>query len=352
MGLGIAVAVNGVPDTDLIQASTVEVNERMGEATTFSLRYPVSISEGDIPILKDSRLDVGSVLSVLVPVGAKTHCIVKGPVHSQQVHLEHGGGSSWLEVKGSDSMVKMDRESKSVVWADVTDSAAATSIFANYQLVPDVQLTMAGHFETKHTLVQRDSDLRFVRRLARRNGFLFWVTSDEFGVETAHFKRPPLDGSAEADLVINLDSPSVLALDINWDVERPTSIEGVQLDLNAKSNLDVAVARSPQTPLGSSGLKDITGDTRSVFLSAPADDTGDMTARGEGALIEADWFIKANCETNLTRLGTVARAHTVVEVKGAGSRHSGKYFVAGVRHSIDASDHKMSLELVRNGWGT
>lgn len=352
MGLEIAIAVDGSADEELSEATTVEVHERMGEATTYSIRYEVDASEGDLPMLADSRLDVNSELSILVPVEDTTHCLVKGPVHGHQIHLEHGGAGSWMEVKGSDTSVEMDRETRSAVWADVTDSDTATSILSNYGYTPDVESASAGHYEDKHTLVQRGSDLRFVRRLARRNGFLFWITSDDQGNETAHFKRPPLSGNAESELIINLESHNLQSVDINWDIERPTSVEGIQLDLNTKTDLDLAVNQTPQTILGDSGLSTITGDTRSVHLSAPADDAGDMQARGEGALIEADWFIRATCQIGLESLGALVRAHTIVELRGAGSRHSGKYFVAGVRHTIDAVAHRMDIELVRNGWET
>jgi hypothetical protein len=351
MGLGTIIAVNGTPDEELSQATGVEVYESMGKTTGYSIRYDVDISEGDIPLLIDGQLDAGSELSILVPVEDSIISLVKGPVHGHKIHLEHGGACSWLEVKGSDSSIKMDREFKSVVWADSRDSDAVSSILGNYGYVPDVQTTNAGHPENKHTLVQRDTDLRFVRRLARRNGFLFWITSDSTGIETAHFKRPPIDGTAETQLVINLDSPAIQTLDITWDVERPTSIEGKQLDLNTKTDLDGAVGQTPQRILGNTGLKDITRDTRSVHVSAPADDAGDMQARGEGALIEADWFIQATCSTSLGTLETLVHSHTIIEIRGAGSRHSGTYFVSGVRHVIDAASHKMEIELVRNGWG-
>src|SRR5256885_289494 len=96
---------------------------------------------------------------------------------------------------------------------DETVTAAAT-----------VEITeRAGHLELKHTLVQRESDLAFIRRLARRNGYLFWISCDESGVETAHFRRPPLTGNAALDLIINLADPksNVTMLDLSWDVERP-----------------------------------------------------------------------------------------------------------------------------------
>lgn len=351
MGLGIAIAVNGTPDAELAEATTVEVYEQMGRETTYRIRYEADISEGDLPLLVDSRLDSGSELSILVPVLGTTHCLVKGPVHGQQLRLQHGGAGSWLEVMGSDTSIVMDRETRTAIWADVTDSDAVTSILANYGYALDVQSTTAGHYENKHTLAQRDSDLRFVRRLARRNGFLFWVTCDHLGTETAHFKRPPLDGKAASELVINLASPSIQALDVTWDVERPTSVVGIQLDLNNKGKLDGAVASTPQTILGNTSIKSITGDIRSAHLAAPADDAGDLQARGEGLLIESDWFVRATCQTSLQTLGALVRAHTVVELRGAGSRHSGKYFVSAARHTIDATAHKMDLTLIRNGWG-
>lgn len=350
MGLGTAIAVEGQADATLAQATTVEVHERMGQETTYRLRYDVDVSQGDLPLLVDSRLDPGSELSILVPVSGTAHCLVKGPVHGQQIHLQHGGAGSWVEVLGSDTSIEMDRETQSAVWSDVKDSDVVSTILANYGYTADVTSTSAGHYEKKHTLVQRDSDLRFVRRLAQRNGFLFWVTCDSAGIETACFKRPPLDGSAAVDLIINLKSPSIQTVDVTWDVERPTSVIGQQLDLNTKGKLDGAVAQTPQTILGTSSLQTITGDTRSVHLLAPVDDAGDLQARGQGVLIESDWFIRATCQTNLATLGELVRAHTVVELQGAGSRHSGKYFVAGVRHTIDAADHKMDITLLRNGW--
>lgn len=352
MGLGIAIAVEDVPDEELAQAASVEVYERMGEATTYKIRYPVDISEGDITMLGESRINAGSNLSVLVPVQETIHCIVKGPVYSQKIHLLHGGEGSWVEVIGADSSIAMDRETKSAIWSDVTDSDAVSGILGNYGYTPDVESTNARHLEAKHTLVQRGTDLRFVKRLARRNGFLFWITCDSTGIETAHFKHPPIDESEDAELIINLESPNLPALDISWDVERPTSVEGLQLDLNSKENLDGGVDQPPQTVLGDAGLIDITGDKRSVHLSAPADDAGDMQSRGEGLLIEADWFIRATCHTSLNQLGGLVRAHTMVNVRGAGTRHSGRYFVAGVRHIIDATKHRMELELLRNGWGS
>ncbi len=350
MGLGIVIQVNGIADAELTQASRVEVYERLGETTWFNIRYQEDIRDGDMILSGDSRLSPGSVFSILADTGSDMECLVKGPVCSQQIHLEHGGEGSWLELRGADTSITMDREFKSELWSNVTDGETVMNILSKYNLLPEVASTKTRHLETKHSLVQRETDLRLVRRLARRNGCHFWITCDEFGIEKGHFQRPELNGTPAADLLINVETPNISALDISWDVERPTSIDGTQIDLSTKSDINGTLARTPQTALGTNNLQAITGDTRSMYLATPSDDAGNMQSRAEGALMEADWFIRATCSTSLHRLGKLLRAHTVVQVSGAGSRHSGKYYVAAVRHIIDATAHIMELELIRNAW--
>src|SRR2546425_4875069 len=322
MGLGAAIAVNGQPDAELGGATFVEVHERAGLPTTFRLRYEADIAQSDLPQLVDARTGPGSILSVLVPVGGANECLVKGPVHGQHIHLEHGGNGSYFEVRGADRSSEMDREAQSVIWDQVTDSDVVSTIVAGYSFTPDVDTTAASHAEDRHTLVQRESDLRFVQRLARRNGFLFWISADSSGVETAHFKRPPVGGSPAATLIINQDNPSLQVFDIKWDVERPTSIDAAQVDLNSKGDIDGSASQSPLKALAAQDLATITGDTRSLHLAAPADDAGDLRARAEGALIEALWFVRASCDARLDAVGALVRAHTVRALQGARSRHT------------------------------
>jgi hypothetical protein len=352
VGLGISIRVGGAPNETAAGAAFVEVTERVGELTYYRLEYSFDIADGDFPLLKESSLGPGSEISVLVPTQDATECLVKGPIYGQQIQFKHGGSGSTLTIQGADSLIKLDREDKAVAWSDLTDSAAVASILSQAGLVPDVETTQAGHFELKHTLIQRETDLSFVRRLARRNGFHFWITCDEFGVETAHFKRPALDGNPKCDLVINLTDPkpNVTALDISWDVERPTSTDSLELDLNTKSDITGTIQSSPLTALGGTALSAITTELRVAHVHAPVDDSGDLQARSEGALIEASFFLRASGSTTLSALGKVLRAHTLVNLRGVGSRHSGLWFCSSVRHSIDDTEHVMDFELIRNGW--
>lgn len=351
MPLEVVIAPGGEADEELAAAASgVEIEERLGQPTRYYLYLELDIVGDDLPLLADSRLDPDAEIRLLVPAGGGAENLAQGPVTGQRISLRDGGGGSRLEVQGADASVAMDRESRVTAWPEVRDSDAVTSIVSGYGLVPDVEATSALHPTTGHALIQRGSDLAFVQRLARRNGFLFWVTHDELGIGTAHFKSPPLDGSPVATLTINQAEPSTDWVEISWDAERPAAVTAQQLDLMTKGTLDGSVEKSPLPLLGSVGLSDLAGGPRSTHLAAPADDSGDLTARAEGVAIDAGWFVRARLTTDRVRVPEVLRAHSLVTLAGAGSRFSGDYLVAGVRHVIDAVGHTMHLDLIRNAW--
>jgi hypothetical protein len=109
--------------------------------------------------------------------------------------------------------------------------------------------------------------------------------------------------------------------------------------------------------LGDQGLAEIQKKNRAderqntFQLTVPANEASYLETRLKAVLRKAQWFINASCRTSLHRLCILVCIHTLVEVQGAGSRHSGKYYVTGVRHTIDSVSHIMDLELERNAWG-
>lgn len=350
MGAGIAILVDGTLDTRLSGVKTAEVYERIGEPTRYRLEYPTDIAESDLPDLVDEATGPGSLLSVLVLVEDGAECLAHGPVRGQSVSVAHGGEGSVLEVIGADRLIELDREARSRVWTDVADSDVVATIVSSYGFEAEIEPTPGLHTEAKNSLVQRETDLRFVQRLARRNGFLFWLTCDEEGTATAHFKRPPLDDEPAAELVINEKNRTMDSFKIEWDIERPTSVDAQQLDAHAKVDVDGGSPISPQSPLGNVPLAQISPEKRTLLLTAPVDDLGDLRSRADGALIESEWFLKGRCTTDYESVCAVVRAHTVIDVRGVGSRHAGYYFVGAVRHLIDAVAHRMEIELLRNAW--
>ena len=354
MGLGAAIFVGTSTSADsaFSGASQVEIYERAGETTTYAIRLPVTATGDDLSWLADSRVAPGSTLMIVVSTSGGDAALVHGPVTGHAAKIAHGGEGSYVDVLGADLCVTMDRTHKTRAWEDARDSDAVSAIVSEAGLTPDVSSTDAVHRGALRALAQCDTDLRFVRRLARRNGYLAWLSTDATTrLDTFHFRAPQLDAAASATLVINQSGANVEAVDLRWDSERPTVADAVQLDPVSLDDLDASGTSSASTPLGASTLASLV-DGGSVRVVAPGDDSAMVQARARGAAFEAEWFVQVSLETTLAALGTAVRAHDVVEIQGLGSLHSGRYFVSAVRHLIDATAHRMSVELVRNAWGS
>ncbi|KAF0813715.1 hypothetical protein IGB42_02068 [Andreprevotia sp. IGB-42] len=351
MSLGAALCVNGIPDPTLDLPAEVEVIESVLEPASFRLRYGIGIVDGDLGILADARFGPGTDLGVIVRAGDANAMLVRGPVIGHRASLVQGGTGSVVDVLGADQSITMARENKAVLWSDLTDSSAVLSVLGSYGFIPDVTTTTAMHAELKHALVQRETDLAFIYRLARRNGFWFWLSFDAItGLPTAHFKAPPTDAEPALELRINVAEPNVDALSIEWNVERAVAASLSQLDLGSKQVIDGSRERSPLVGLAAQGLADVATEVRKQHLAVPVDDAGDLGARAEAALIDHGWFVQAQVTVKQSVLKNVLRAHSVVQLTGAGSRHSGHYLVARVVHKITPDDHVMTAELIRNGW--
>ena len=90
-------------------------------------------------------------------------------------------------------------------WPNLPDAAIAAAIFGQYALVPMVQPTAPSLVEPEGTTIQRGTDLRFLRQLARRNGFDLYVQPEPItGIDQGFF-RPRLPvGLPQAVLNVNM----------------------------------------------------------------------------------------------------------------------------------------------------
>lgn len=361
MGSSFRVLLDGNPADETLYSglSSLEVEENLDMPGAIQLNLGVSSADGDLTFVNDSGLGpFVNVAVVATPEGQDAQCIFDGYILSHKLHLETGTTASTLQVWGQDATWLMNMEEKTKEWVDVTDADVANAIFNDYGISPASDNSAddsPSHTEDGHTLMQRSSDIQFLRTLARRNGKLCWVAcADAPGQRTGYFARPALDGEPVATLTLNDPvSPIVSALDFEWDATRPTQVKARQALFtdDAEDGVGVDTSESGLTLLDERGLADFAGQPVSVLLTAPVDDAGELNMRAQSLLSEAGWFMRCEGEAEVSRLNTVLRAGTVVLINGAGSLHSGKYFVWSVRHTITGSSHKMKFTLMRNAIG-
>ena len=362
MASSFQLIIDGTPADDqlLTVMGPLEIEENADLPGAIQVTVPVdSDGNGDLTFVNDARFQPFiNIAVVATPDGQPDQCISDGYILSNKLHLQKGTTGSNLQVWGQDASWLMNLEEKAKEWVDMTDADVANSIFQDYGFTPaDDNSTddSPSHTEDNHTLMQRASDIQFLRMLSRRNGKLCRVgCTDTPGQRTGYFSKPDLSGDPVVTLELNDPASwTVDSLDLEWDVTRPTEVLARQalFDDSDEDGAGVDQTDSGLDLLEARGLSDFAGKTMTVMLTAPVDDAQELTLRAESVLREAGWFVRCEGEADVSRLNAVLRVGTIVQINSAGSLHSGKYFVWSVRHTIDKDSHRMKFVLVRNAVG-
>lgn len=339
--------------------ASLEIEENADLPGALQLRLPVSVTEdSELTWVNDARFKPFANLAVVAATeGGAEECLFDGCVLTHKLHLETGTTNATLDVWAQDASWLMNLEEKVREWADVTDGAVANAIFREYGIAPapdNLADDSPSHTEDEHTLMQRASDIQFLRHLARRSGKLCRVAcAGTPGQRIGYFAKPKLDG--DPTVILKLNDPeawTVSALDFEWDATRPTAVKAQQAVLESSGEpVSGDVSDSGLPLLDARSLATFTGKPMTVLLTAPADSAGELKLRAQGLLRESGWFVRCTGEADVSRLNAILRVGTVVQIDGVGSLNSGKYFVWSVRHTISADAHKMKFILYRNAVG-
>jgi phage protein D len=383
---GYKLLLNGQQADDRLYTliASIVVEESMDMPAAVQITVPVSRSSaGDLTYVSDSRFAPLAPLAVVVTAGGSgaqgvaggavgavasalgggsapsgTQCIFDGYALVQRLHLETGITNSTIAVWGQDACWLMNQTEKVREWVDVTDSSVAASIFGEYGITPADDNTRddsPSHTEDSHSLMQRGSDMAFLRMLARRSGKLCRIAcADQPGTRTGYFATPKLDGDPAVTIALNDPTNwTVDAIDLEWDATRPTSVTARSALFSDPSTSGVSgdTSDSGLKTLGDRDLATFAGQPMTVLLATAVDSAGELTQRAQGVLREAGWFLRCEGEADAERLGVVLRAGMLVALSGIGAILSGTWIVWTVRHTLTQQNHKMAFTLLRNAVG-
>lgn len=338
----------------------LEVEDNLDTPSAIELQVPVTRdADGELTVIGDARFRPFSTIAVVVkPDGKPPQCIFDGLVLSHRLHLTSGTSGSSVVIWGEDASWLMNLEEKVKEWSDVTDASVANTIFGDYGIEPaaaNMDGDSATHTESGHTLMQRGSDIQFLRMLARRNGKLCWVAAGRAaGQRTGYFIAPNVESEPVATFApFGADGGNVETLDFEWDVTVPSAVLARQASFtdSDEDGAGVHAEESGVAALASRNLASFAGRPYTVLLATTVDDQGELKMRAESLLRESGWFARCRGDAELARVRNVIRPGDVVAITHAGATHSGRYFVWSVRHTISTDSHRMRFLLVRNAMG-
>jgi len=311
-------------------------------------------------LAKDSLLDYGLLSSglldppvrviVIVLINALPQILIDGLITHHQVQPSNQPGQSRLTVTGEDISLQLGFEERNETFPNQSDSAIVTGILASYGLVPDVTATSKVPVEDEEVPSQQGTDLAYVQKLARENGFVFFVEPTDIPMMNRAYWGPDhRQGSVQHALSMNMGAATnVERLDFTFDALRPEQptveiidpIFGLPLTIPIPTGFRPTLVGKPTTPL----RKTITRDT--AGLSAI-----DAALKVLEILAQSSDSIDAQGELDALQYGRALRARNLVAVRGAGQSYDGIYYVKRVTHNIQRGQYRQSFGLTREGQG-
>jgi hypothetical protein len=350
-----------VPSSFYDAISQLEVEESSDRPGVLVLGLPANrTSAGDLQFVGDGTFEpMTNVTLTVTPAapGAAAQCVFDGYVLSWRLHLDRTSAASTIDVWAQDASWLMNIDDTVTEWSGQTDGEIANAIFGSYGFTPAAGNTdndSPSHTPDGHTLLQRGTDLQFLRGLARRGGKLCRVACTTTpGARTGYFTVPAVSGQPVATIsLVDPASWTVETLDFDWDVMRPTEADASQVDLtqSADTGSDVTASGSGLAPLDQRDYPSYLGQSSTLLLTAPAD-LPELSQRTAAVLTESGFFSRCTGEADADRIATILRIGDVVTIEGAGNLQSGNWLVWNVRHRFSLESWKMAFTLVRNAMG-
>jgi hypothetical protein len=356
----------------------VEVETSTEMASVFRLRFGLSHTDfGDwdlmMPQYEELLFRPLTPVQIRVKVGIDIpRAIINGYITNQNVLYDDEGGASAMEISGMDATILMNMQEKVLPWPMPNDGAIATAVFAQYGIVPlNVSPSMPFNLDPTDATVQRGTDIRFLRRLAQRNGFECFVQPQpQSGIDFGYF-GPPMNipGLQEAVLNVKMGAQTnVSEFKIRYDMVKPTMSMAFGVDSMTRAPsaaISIAPVVTPPPigglyPLGvPMGIQDAT--LRAVAGAHPppmimAAQTGQMSLPGLAITNQAisnrsSWPVIAEGTVG-TDAGVLSVGRTA-NVRGAGIAFNGAYYVTRVAHTFDVGgcSYTQKFEARRNAIG-
>lgn len=350
------------PQVVIDALTAVEVTTEDSRPTVFQLTFDLGTRS---PLHTLFLLTGGAPLLflrviVVATVNGTPSVLVDGVVTNHQISPGTDAGSSSLVITGEDLTALMNQQDFSGFPFPATPAEARVALLvAKYavlgilpMVIPSVLIDVP--IPTNSIPSQRGTDLAYIKELADRVGYVFYLDPGPVpGVNVAYWGPQIKVGVPQPALNLDMDAhTNVDSLSFSFDNQK-NKVPTVFL-YNELTKVVIPIPIPPITPLNPPlGL--VPPLPTSVGDLKPVDD--DLSKRPipqaimVGLAKAAKWAeaVTGQGTLDVVRYGRVLRARQLVGVRGVGLAFEGLHYVTKVTHKITRTSYKQSFSLSRNG---
>ncbi|HEX3530691.1 MAG TPA: hypothetical protein VH988_26810 [Thermoanaerobaculia bacterium] len=347
---------------------SVEVSHSDADRSGFQIQFRVGrVGQGgignqnDYALLASPSLATNNRVILVVHFGAFPKVLMDGVITHQQLAPGMEPGTSTLTVTGEDLTLVMDQENKQAEHPAQGEMVIVFKILGRYSrfgLIPAVipPKVFDVPVPTDRIPVQSGTDLAYLREMAGRYGYVFYVKPGPAPFTNTAYWGPPIRfGTPQHALTVGMGHfTNVDSIHFENDSLQPTLVTGKVQDRKTNKVSPVKIFSTLRLPLAQ---KSVLTTQRKNARKVPFRDSGLTTsqarARAQAMTDESmDRVVTATGELDTIRYGHVLEARKLVGLRGVGKSYDGLYYVKSVTHRLRPGAYTQSFVLTREGTGT
>lgn len=348
---------------DITQAvQSIEVihndSKRSGFQIVFVAERGGVLGAFDYPLLQTLFLKPFNRTVITVRIGLMVYNLMHGVITHIQLSIDDETGKSIIIVTGEDLTALMDKEEKILEHPAQNEMMIINKIAMQYNLIPTV--IPPPILDTPNPLervpVQHGTDLDYVKKLADRYGYVFYV--DSTFADIAYWGPPRRVSVPQRALSVNFATASnVSSIHFAHDALKPiTLVAGLLQDAVTNQPASVVASLSTRVPLSKTAPIPQGVRPRQVLLKeAQGLNYQQAFAKAQATLDRSrDNVVTAQGTLDYASYQDMLRARASVSVRGAGDSYNGLYYVKQVRHVLKPTEgtFQQHFTLTRDGTGS
>jgi hypothetical protein len=363
--IGPTVAIPAPPDiTEAVQSVSVTHNDegRSGFQIVLQVGRAGPTDLLDYRLLLNPLLRPFNRVILVVIFNAIPRVLIDGVITNQQFSPGSQPGAATLTLTGEDVSLMMDMKKRRAEYPAMNEMMIATMLiasYAQYGLIPMIipPTTIDQPLPTERTPVQQGTDLEYLKQMAGRYGYVFYVETGPAPFTNFAYWGPPVrTGLPQRALSVNVGPESnVDSINFTYNGLAPTIVEDTIQDRQTNQQMPVVTFMSTRMPplVSMPALLFNQPNVRTNLLeNANGLSYAQAIARAQALTDRSvDAVVSASGELDALRYGDLLRPRGIVGLRGAGFTYDGLYYVKSVSHSISKGQYKQRFNLTREGTG-
>jgi hypothetical protein len=341
---------------EALQSVSVEENSD-DSGSGFELMFAI---EKNSPLTTIFLLAGGSTLPIMrvaitATINGQAVSLINGVVTQTDLQPGTGAAPAMLSIKGRDLTTTMDMfDFSGIPYPAMPPSARVALVLAKYawlgvipQVIPSLE---APPLPTDRIPCHQDSDLAYIRMLARQAGYVFFLKPGPAPATSIAYWGPEIRiGAVQPALTIDSGVPTN-AEELSFSfaknevetpvvyIQNPLTKAPIPIPIPSDIPFQPRIGLLPPLPPKIVRLKETARLNPSEALTRgfahAAQNSSPVTGRGR---------------IDVVRYGRIVRARSLIGVRGAGMAYDGVHYVDSVTHELKRGSYKQSLSLKRSG---